>query len=222
MGVGRFDGVVDEQVLAAYADPALPRHEREAAFSEIVGRYQRRVYAVCYRFFGNHADAEDAAQDTFLQLARRAGQFRCDAKLSTFVYRVATNACNDSYRKQARRPQTPVADVAVAARDAADVVDDIAGRELALEIETALLRLDDLSRTIIVLTALEGLSYAEVSSALDLPVGTIKSRVFRARAQLARLLDPGDGGVGTGVPPADRAVARRDRNREPPARAPPA
>lgn len=188
-----FEGVSDEEVLATYADTSLGRGRREAAFGELVSRYERRVYGITFRYFGNHSDAQDATQDTFVQLARKADQFRGDSKLSTWIYRVATNACNDLGRKMARRPQLAVEDVddhREGAGDEAPTEDLLAGREMALEIQRALLQLDDLSRQLIILCAIEGQSYAEVSEALDLPVGTIKSRVFRARARLAELLAP--------------------------------
>lgn len=192
--MGAYTGVEDEEVLAVYVDTSAGHGRREAAFSELVDRYERRVYGITYRYFGNHADAQDATQDTFLQLARKADQFRGDSKLSTWIYRVATNACNDLGRKMARRPQTPVEDVgeAQAAEDGSEASTDdlIAGRELALEVQRALGELDDLSRQLIILCAIEGQSYAEVSEALGMPVGTIKSRVFRARAKLAELLRP--------------------------------
>jgi RNA polymerase sigma-70 factor (ECF subfamily) len=191
--VSAFAGVSDEEVLAAYADASLGRGRREAAFGEVVTRYERRVYGISYRYFGNHADAQDATQETFVQLARKADQFRGDSKLSTWIYRVATNACNDLGRKMARRPQLATEDVGEdqpAEGDAATTEDLLAGRELAVEIQRALLQLDDLSRQLIILCSIEGQSYAEASEALDLPVGTIKSRVFRARARLAELLQP--------------------------------
>jgi RNA polymerase sigma-70 factor, ECF subfamily len=197
----------DEEVLAVYVDPDRRRGEREAAFSELLARYERRVYAVCYRQLGNHADAEDAAQDTFVHLARRAHQFRGDSKLSTFVYRIAVNACRDAQRKQARRPQTPVADVTQAQADAGltpdTAADEVTGRETALQVQAALDQLDDLSQTLIVLCAIEGYSYPEASEILDLPVGTIKSRVFRARARLAELLAGLDGDTEADVTPLD-------------------
>lgn len=188
-----FEAVSDEDVLAVYTDASAGRGRREAAFGELVTRYERRVYGITFRYFGNHSDAQDATQDTFVQLARKADQFRGDSKLSTWIYRIATNACNDLGRKMARRPQLAVEDVddhREHTSDEAPTEDLLAGREMALEIQRALLQLDDLSRQLIILCAIEGQSYAEVSEALDLPVGTIKSRVFRARARLAELLAP--------------------------------
>lgn len=182
----------DEELVAVYVDAARSRYAREDAFRDLVTRYQRRVFAICVRELGDRSDAEDATQDTFVHLARKAHQFRGDSRWSTFVYRVAVNACRDLQRRQARRPQTPVEDVTqaqVAAGMTPDVApDEVAARETALQVQEALATLDELSRTLIVLCAIEGLSYPEAAEVLDMPVGTIKSRVFRARAQLAEVL----------------------------------
>lgn len=182
----------DEELVAVYVDAARSRYAREDAFRDLVTRYQRRVFAICVRELGNRSDAEDATQDTFVHLARKAHQFRGDSRWSTFVYRVAVNACRDMQRRQARRPQTPVEDVTeaqVAAGMTPDVApDEVTGRETALQVQEALATLDELSRTLIVLCAIEGLSYPEAAEVLDMPVGTIKSRMFRARAQLAEVL----------------------------------
>lgn len=185
------DATTDEDVLAAAA--AGDGSRREDAFVELVNRYERRIYAICYRFFGNHADAQDATQDTFIAVVRRAGQFRGDSKVSTWLYRIAVNACKDRARARDRRPQTPVVDVGeTAAAAGLDLAggDEHAGAELAIEVQHALDQLDELSRTLIILCSIEGRDYAEVAATLDLPVGTVKSRVFRARAKLAELLAP--------------------------------
>lgn len=206
--MNRFEDVDDEAVLALYVDASAHRNAREAAFSELVARYERRVFAVCFRHLGSRDDAEEATQQTFINLARRADQFRGDSKLSTFIYRVAVNACRDLARRQARRPSTPVEDIEQAQRDAGsriDVVDELAGRETARLVHDALAQLDELSRTLLVLCAVEGMSYPEASEVLDLPVGTIKSRVFRARARLAELLADADRDEVASRPPPDEA-----------------
>lgn len=186
--VSRFQDSSDEDVLAAYTSGPHPQE----AFSELVDRYERRIYGICYRYFGDHSDAEDATQDTFLTLARRAETFRGDAKLSTWIYRVAVNACNDRARKRARRPQTPVEDLAELAGEDSHAQEALEGRELAMAVQGALDQLDELSRTLMILVAIEGQGYKEVAEALDLPVGTVKSRVHRARARLAELLSDRD------------------------------
>lgn len=215
--MNRYQDVADEAVLADFADATKSRAVRETAFGELVTRYERRVFAVCFRQLGSREDAEDATQHTFINLARRADQFRGDSKLSTFVYRVAVNACRDLARKQARRPSTPVEDVEQAQRDhgqTPDVVDELAGRETARLVQDAMAQLDELSRTLLILCAVEGMSYPEASEVLDLPVGTIKSRVFRARAKLAELLADADiDHTSADATPPPRADAARPTGR---------
>ena len=219
------DDRADEDVVAVYVDATRGRGEREQAFNELVRRYERRIFAICVRQLGSRADAEDATQDTFVHLARKAHQFRGDSRWSTFVYRVAVNACRDLQRREGRRPHVPVPDVTEAQLGAGatpdTAADEVAGRETALMVQAALARLDDLSRTLIVLCAIEGLSYPEAAEILDMPVGTIKSRVFRARAQLADMLtddpDPRPGGTPPRTRPAGADVAPGRRPRGPPA-----
>ncbi len=212
-----WEQVSDEELLRVY----VTGQQREAAFGELVNRYERRVFGICYRYFGNHADAEDAAQDTFLAVARRAATFRHGSRLSSWMYRVAVNACNDLARKRRRRPQIAHADVAELAGHEAAGADPMRARETEMEVQRALLALDDLSRTLLVLVALEGLSYLEVAGIVDLPVGTVKSRVHRARARLADLLA---GGVIADEPPtvgADTSPATEAANPSAAPRPPP-
>lgn len=172
----------DEELIARVALPDHP--QRDAAFTELVGRYEGRVYRICFRYFGDHADAADATQDTFLQVLRRAGTFRAESRFSTWLYRVAVNACNDLARRRRRRRSTPVAELPeVAAPDGA-----VDASPLVLSVQQALTTLDDTSRMLLILVAVEGLSYAEAAEIAGLPVGTVKSRVHRARARLAALL----------------------------------
>ena len=203
--MSRYDGVSDEAVLAAFAEG----RDSQGAFAELVDRYERRIYGICYRYFGDHADAQDATQDTFLTLVRRAETFRGESKLSTWIYRVAVNACNDLARKRARRPQTPVEDLTDLAGEDSQAQEALEHHETATVIQQALDQLDDLSRTLLILVAIEGQGYKEVAEAMDLPVGTVKSRVHRARAQMAELLaefqDGTDPDAGHGRAPAERA-----------------
>lgn len=185
-------GTVEAELLATWADEHRLRASREEAFRDLVGRFQHRVFAICVRELGSRHDAEEATQDTFAKLARAAASFRGDSLVSTFVYRIAVNACRDLQRYHARRPSTPMEDLepALARRvDGADEVADVAiGVELSEALRAALDDLDDLSRTLVLLCSVQGLTYPEASEVLDLPVGTIKSRIFRARARLAESL----------------------------------
>ncbi len=194
----------DEEVLGHFIDEQLPARTRESAFQTLVDRYHRRIFAICFRVLGSHADAEDATQETFVRLARGAAGFRGDAQLSTWLYRVARNVCTDHVRHDARRPATPVADPGDL--DAApSQPDTTAGTDEHLAVTAALDTLDPVSRRALLLVAIEGLSYAEAAVVLDLPVGTVKSRVSRARVRLGTVLERAGGSEGTGAtPPPDR------------------
>lgn len=195
----------DEAVLAVHVDVARTRAQREAAFDELVHRFQRRVFAVCRRTLRDDADAEEVAQEVFVRLARKAASFRGDAKLSTWLYAVARNAATDRVRHDARRPSTPVADVVAVADDRGPAAEDeVDARATALDVGRALGQLDELSRELLWLIAVEGLSYAEAAAAHDLAVGTVKSRVSRARVQLGQLL--GETGA---APEPDPATSTR-------------
>jgi RNA polymerase sigma-70 factor, ECF subfamily len=209
----------DATSLATYVDHTAGRDAREAAFGDLMTRHQHRVHAVCLRVLGDHADAEEAVQETFVRLARSAAGFRGDAKLSTWLYRVAHNVCTDLVRREARRPRTPVADVAAVA-DAPEA--DGAGARAELgALGAALTRLEDDARVALLLVAVDGLDYAEVAAATGVAVGTVKSRVSRARARLAELLadDPAPTLQRPGAPSAPARGDAGDDHRS--ARGPP-
>lgn len=202
------DAASDERLLAVHLDTDRTRAERDEAFRTLVTRYHRRVFAVCRQVVRDDGAAEEVAQEVFVRLARSAAGFRGDAKLSTWLYAVARNAATDRVRHEARRPATPVADVAeVAGAPTAD--DDLTVRETVLDVGRALARLDELSRELLWLVAVEGLSYAEAAAAHDLPVGTVKSRVSRARLRLGQLLTDDDVEVPAPTSPVDGARAQR-------------
>ena len=189
---GSLDGSAsDEDLVAIYVSANRSRASREAAFQELVVRYRHRLFAVCVRVLGAPADAEEAVQETFIRLARHAEGFRGDAKLSTWLYRVARNVCTDHVRYDARRPSTPVADI-LEHLDAPDEDDPIESHAGLATVGQALQQLDAVSRQLLLLVAVDGLSYAEAAEVADLAVGTVKSRVSRARQQLGRLLADGD------------------------------
>ena len=159
----------------------------ERAFTELVARYQRRVYGICYRYFRDASDAEDAAQEAFVALYRRAGSFAGSARFSTWMYRVAVNACNDLARRRSRRPQP--AGVAVA--DLPDVVeaeDVLARRELAAELREALATLEPATRDAVLWHTVLGVPYQDIADRQGVALGTVKSRIHRGHARLATVL----------------------------------
>lgn len=168
------------------------------AYEEIVRRYQDRVYTVCLRWLGDAQVAQEIAQDVFLALFRALGDFRGDAQLSTWVYRVAVNHCKNR-RLYGRRRASDRHEPLEGDRD-----DDEPKRQLAADapgtdaglhrieaerlVREALAHLEEDDRSIIVMRDVEDLSYEEIALVLQLPRGTVKSRLHRARAELARIL----------------------------------
>ncbi len=184
--------VPDEDLLAAFVEGD------EDAFDELVDRYERRVYAICYRYFRNATDAEDALQETFLALLRRGSTFTGASSFSTWMYRVAVNTCNDIARRRARRPQrddTSVESLADQASAAPDVDEQLAASSLGPELVTALRTLEEAQREAIVLHDVYGLGYAEIADRAGVAVGTVKSRIHRGHARLAALLGGDLGGL---------------------------
>lgn len=172
----------DGDLLAAYA-----RRER-GAFDRILDRYERRVYAIALRMCGNPDDARDITQEVFVSALRALGRFRGDAQLSTWFHRVAVNASLDYLRRSSRRRTAPVEEAAaIASTDPSP--DEVAGASLrAREVQRALAAISPDHRAVLVLHDLQQLDYAEVASTLDIPVGTVKSRIHRARVEMAGLL----------------------------------
>jgi RNA polymerase sigma-70 factor (ECF subfamily) len=160
------------------------RAVRDAAFHELVERHRDRVHAICHRYFGDPTDAQDATQETFLTVLRRAGTFRGEAQVSTWLYRVAVNTCHDLARHRARRPQTPVGDIGLVSdlHGAHSDEEQIAALELADVLREALQTLDEETRGLLLLCVVEEVPYAEVAASYGVAVGTVKSRVHRARA----------------------------------------
>jgi len=157
-----------------------------AAFDQIMAAHQDRVFAVCLRIMANRDAALDAVQETFITLFRKAGQFRGQSALSTWLYRVAVNTCYDQLRKQKRRQTESLSDD----RDHADVATDarFASVELRPAIERAIESLPREFQAAVILSDLEGLPLRTVADVLEIPVGTVKSRLFRGRKILAESL----------------------------------
>lgn len=162
------------------------------ALDSLLRRHEARIYAVCRRMAGNDADALDATQEALIAVVRGLPRFDHRSAFSTWVYRVATNACLDELRRRSRRPLTGLdpdlaeatgavrADEPLLDASSADRLDlDDALRSLPLEFRAAVVLRDQL-----------GLDYAEIAEVLDIPPGTVRSRIARGRAALARTLDP--------------------------------
>lgn len=164
------------------------------AFTELVTRHERRVYSLCLRVLGDRDDAADAAQDALLMVVRKLEQFRGDAAFTTWLHRVTMNVCYDHLRKAQRQPvlhrvvdeDRPEAEAGPPIPDHADAV---AGEH---DVAAALAQVPEDFRIAVILADVNDLAYDEIAKVLDVPVGTVKSRVFRGRLALARALGVGD------------------------------
>jgi RNA polymerase sigma-70 factor (ECF subfamily) len=180
-----------------------------SAFATLVQRHQTRVFNLCLRILGNPDDARDASQETFLTALRKLTQFRGDAAFTTWIHRVAVNACYDELRRQRRRPMLHVAPpdedashrIPEPGPPAPDHAEDVAG---TLDMAAALARVPEDFRVALVLADVQDLPYEEIARILDVPVGTVKSRVHRGRVALARAI-----GV-SGEPAGRSATSERE------------
>ena len=173
------------------------------AATELITRHERRVYAVCLRVLGNPDDAADAAQDALLAMIRKLDGFRGEAAFTTWLYRVTMNVCYDHLRRAKRRPVLRRDDDAPVPEPALDDhADAVAG---AHDVAAALEQVPEDFRVAIVLADVHDLPYDEIAKVLDLPVGTVKSRVHRGRIALAKAL-----GIGAPSEPADRSATSKE------------
>ncbi len=165
----------------------------ERAFEELVTRYERLVYAVCLRLLGNEPDAQDAAQETFIKLYRYLPGFRGESKFSVWLYRLANNACIDMLRKKS----VPTVSLSADEDDAGvtEIPDarfspenELEKKQLRQAVERALDSLPEPYRQVIVMREVAGQSYEEIAQSLVIDIGTVKSRIFRARRKLCAIL----------------------------------
>lgn len=162
------------------------------AFEQLVAPYEQKIYALCLRLLAHREDAQDAAQETMLRLYRALVSYRGEAQLGTFIYRVTANTCMDALRRRNVR-----ACESLEALDDVGVVpvDDSPGPEETIlraeeneRLSRAIDALSDEMRLPLVLREIHALSYEEVAQTLGLEMGTVKSRIHRAREKLARML----------------------------------
>ncbi len=185
------------------------------AFEELVTRYETKVYTIAYRFTGNHTDASDLAQEAFIKAYKGLISFRGEASFATWLYRIVSNVCRDELRKQQRQKNISLDDMMIHSGNAPYLVSTELSPQESLErnelnnlIQEQLNGLSKDQRLILVMREIQGLSYEEISVALDCNLGTVKSRLNRARQSLKqslwkcrehfdfeiRLTDKGEGG----------------------------
>ena len=155
------------------------------AFGELFTRHRDRLWAVALRTAGGPDDAADALQEAMISAFRRAGSFRGEAAVTTWLHRIVVNACLDQHRRRRSRPTTTWIETL---HETPHNADDVSNRELQIELERALAELPDDQRTAIVLVDVQGYSVEDAAAIMQCPPGTIKSRCARGRAKLAARL----------------------------------
>lgn len=165
---------------------AAQRGDQEA-FTGIVRRYQRTVYGIAYGLTRNASDADDLAQETFLRAYQAIGRFRVGEPLRPWLSRITVNLAYSLFRSRKRKPETSLEPLVEAGRQWAgddDPARNTVDRERVEHLQAAFDALSEDHRAIMVLRIVDGLSYDEIARTLEIPVGTVMSRLSRARADL--------------------------------------
>jgi len=180
---------------------ALALEGRDAAHRELIARYERPVFSLVFRMVRDRELAEDLTQDTFVKVLSHLDRYNADFKFSSWLFKIANNVAIDHLRRRQLdtvsmdgSPHAMTADAVEASRfdvadDAESALDEMEARELGSVIERAIATLRPEYRSCIMLRHVEGRSYEEIATTLDLPLGTVKTYIHRARHELRRALE---------------------------------
>jgi RNA polymerase sigma-70 factor (ECF subfamily) len=159
------------------------------ALRDVVARYQKRIFALVYGIVRDHHEVEDVAQEVFLKVFYKIHAFDRRSKFFTWLYRVAANAAKDHVKKRSRRPAVPLDENADLAGDGDSPEGRAAARETQAMVRGAIDALPPRYREILTLRELEGLGYNEIAEVLQISIGTVESRLHRARKKLEKRLE---------------------------------
>ncbi len=188
--------LTDQQVVE------LARSGQEPAYRELLRRYERPVFSLIYRMVRDRSLAEDLSQDTFVKVLNALDSYRPEFKFSSWIFKIANNVAIDQLRRREldtlsldgapnARTRDEVEATALQAVDHSELpLQELESRELGSMIEQAIAKLRPEYRSCILLRHVEGRSYEEIAEALDLPLGTVKTYIHRARNELREYLDP--------------------------------
>jgi RNA polymerase sigma-70 factor (ECF subfamily) len=184
-----WNDLTDEQLVE------LSTGEQPEAFGAIVRRWERKIFALCFGMLGKEDDARDAAQETFIAAYKNIGGFRGDAKVSSWLHRIAVNQCLTAKRKEKRRSEDLINEdenedekVFLAPANLSPV-NTAEQRERARLVRNAVVALPIDLRQVVVMKEFEDMTFQEISETLELPLSTVKSRLYTALKHLKMRLD---------------------------------
>ena len=185
-------GTLDQELVER-----VQRGDKQA-FDVLVLRYQQKVVSLVMRYIRDPAEALDVTQEAFIKAYRAIGDFRGDSAFYTWVYRIAINTAKNYLVAQGRRPPGSDVDAETAEqldmsgrlRESATPEHNLLKDEIAQTVQEAIAELPEDLRTAITLRELEGMSYEEIANSMSCPIGTVRSRIFRAREAIDKKLQP--------------------------------
>jgi len=193
----------DEDLVVAFQSGDIP------AFDQLVRRWDRKIQGVIYRLVGNHDEARDLSQEAFLKAYRALGRFKKEARFSSWLYQIAINATRDRLRRRRRRTDLSLDDVEEkgerSLRDGApSALDLIESSDLSRAVAAAMAALPEEQREVVILKEYQGLTFPEIAETLDVPLSTVKTRLYRGLGQLRIRLERQGirGGAAVPVPSA--------------------
>lgn len=164
------------------------RNGDHAAFAELIRAHQAMIHSLAYRMTGSVADCKDLAQETFIRAHRQLDSFQGGSKFSSWLYRIAVNACLDWKRREQRREKIHTSWSALNLAGETDADVSVGTDELSRQVQSALLKLPDKQRAAIVLTVYGGHNHAEAAKILGCAETTVSWRIFSARRKLKKIL----------------------------------
>jgi RNA polymerase sigma-70 factor (ECF subfamily) len=189
----------DEELVAAFQRGDV------SAFDTLVSRWDRKIQGAIYRVVGATEDSRDVCQEVFLKAYRALGTFKREARFSSWLYQIALNACRDRLRRRRGRAQVSLDDASLTAHEplqgGPSALDLVEAQDLARAVQAAMAALPHEQREVIALKEYQGLTFVEIAETLDVPVSTVKTRLYRGLGQLRHQLER-QGVRGTGAPVA--------------------
>jgi RNA polymerase sigma-70 factor (ECF subfamily) len=178
-------GPLDEELVAAFQGGDV------AAFDTLVHRWERKIQGAIYRMLRSDDEARDLCQETFLKAFRGLGNFRGQAQFSSWLYQIALNLCRDRMRRRKTRTFVSLEETGepMPADRGASVFELVENRDLSRRVAAAIATLPEEQREAIILKEYEGRTFPEIAEILDVPVSTVKTRLYRGLDQLRRKLE---------------------------------